>query len=188
MRPPLFVPPLTAEQQQRLRQGLRSGDAFTARRCQILLASSRGERPARIAGQLSCTSATVRNAIHAFAREGLGCLQEKSSRPHSAKPFLGPEHTEPLKDLLHHRPRAFGQPTSLWTLDLLAQACQARGWTPRRLTGEAIRVALRRLGIRWRRAKHWITSPDPAYARKKTARPPDPACDDPSYMGPGLWG
>ena len=31
MRPPLFVPPLTAEQQQRLRQGLRSGDAFTAR-------------------------------------------------------------------------------------------------------------------------------------------------------------
>jgi|SRR5689334_5350332 len=169
MRPPLFVPPLTAEQQQRLRQGLRSGEAFTARRSQILLASARGEPPARIAGQLGCTSATVRNAIHAFRREGLDCLQEKSSRPHSAKPFLGPERTESLKDLLHHRPRAFGHPTSLWTLDLLAQACFARGWTPRRLTGEAIRVALRRLGIRWRRAKHWITSPDPAYARKKNS-------------------
>jgi transposase len=169
MRPPLFVPSLSAAQQQRLRQGLRSGDAFTVRRCQILLASARGERPARIARQLGCTSATVRNAIHAFGREDLDCLQQKSSRPHSAKPFLGPEHAEPLKDLLRHRPRAFGKPTSLWTLDLVAEVCQARGWTPRRLTGEAIRVALKRLGIRWRRAQHWITSPDPASARKKNS-------------------
>ena len=42
-----------------------------------------------------------------------------------------------------------------------------RGWTPRLLSGEAIRQALKRFGIRWQRAKHWITSPDPAYARKK---------------------
>jgi hypothetical protein len=49
----------------------------------------------------------------------------------------------------------------------LAEVCHARGWTPWRFTGEAIRLALKRLGIRWRRAKHWITSPDPAYARKK---------------------
>jgi transposase len=31
-------------------------------------------------------------------------------------------------------------------------------------------VALRRLGVTWKRAKHWITSPDPAYARKKKRR------------------
>jgi hypothetical protein len=30
-----------------------------------------------------------------------------------------------------------------------------------------MRVALRRLGVAWKRAKHWITSPDPAYRRKK---------------------
>ena len=52
-------------------------------------------------------------------------------------------------------------------LRLVAEVCHARGWTPRQLTREAIRVALRRLGIGWQRAKHWITSPDPAYARKK---------------------
>jgi hypothetical protein len=83
---------------------------------------------------------------------------------------LGEVHTEALKDLLHHSPRLFGKPTSLWTLDLVAECCHTKGWTPRLLTGEAIRVALKRLGIRWRRAKHWITSPDPAYARKKKAR------------------
>jgi transposase len=167
MNPRLFVPPLAAAQQQRLRQGLRSADAFTARRCQILLASARGETPSQIARHLGCTSATVRNALHAFTREGLACLQEKSSRPHSARPFLDGRHTDALKDLLHHSPRLFSRPTSLWTLDAVAEVCHGYGWTPRQLTGEAIRVALKRLGIRWRRAKHWITSPDPDYARKK---------------------
>ena len=43
----------------------------------------------------------------------------------------------------------------------------AEGLTPQRVSGETIRATLERLGIRWQRAKHWITSPDPAYARKK---------------------
>ncbi|MCC6417386.1 MAG: IS630 family transposase [Gemmataceae bacterium] len=153
-----------------MRQGLRAADAFTARRCQILLASASGTSPAAIALSLGCTTRTVRNVIHAFGREGLDCLQEKSSRPHSVRPFLDASHTEALKDLLHHSPRSLGKPTSLWTLDLVAEVCHQRGWTPRTLTGEAIRVALKRLKIRWRRARHWITSPDPAYARKKKAR------------------
>src|SRR5262249_1751009 len=148
-------------------RGLRSPDAFTARRCQILLAIARGEAPSAIARQLGCTARTVRNPIHAFAHEDLDCLKEKSSRPHSARPLLDQTYTEPLKDLLHHSLRTFGKPTSLWTLDLVAEVCHDKGWTPRRLTGEALRGTLKRLGIRWRRAKHWMTSPDPAYARKK---------------------
>ena len=167
MKPRIFVPALTAAQRQQLQQGLRAADAFTVRRCQILLASADGAAPTALAGHLRCSARTVRNAVHAFAREGLACLQEKSSRPLTARPFLDGRHTEPLKDLLHHSPRRVGKPTSLWTLDLVAEVCHGKGWTPRQLTGEAIRVALKRLGIRWRRAKHWITSPDPAYARKK---------------------
>jgi transposase len=168
MKPPISVRTLTAPQRQRLQAGLRSAHAFTVRRCQILLASASGQLCATIACNLRCAVGTVHNAIHAFDRDGLACLHAKSSRPHSARPFLDEQHTEALKDLLHHSPRLYGQPTSLWTLDRLATVCRAKGWTPRRLTGEAVRLALKRLGIRWRRAKHWITSPDPEYARKKT--------------------
>ena len=50
-----------------------------------------------------------------------------------------------------------------------AKVSFAQGLTPRLVSDEAIRVALRRLGVSWKRAKHWITSPDPAYARKKNA-------------------
>ena len=35
---------------------------------------------------------------------------------------------------------------------------------------EVVAEAIRRLGIGWKRVKRWITSPDPAYARKKLGR------------------
>jgi transposase len=161
------VPALNAAPQEQLQQGLRSANAFTLRRCQILLASAQGASPSQIAHSLGCTGATVRNASHAFRREGLHCLQEKSSRPRSVRPFLDATFAGPLKDRWPRSPRTFGQPTSRWTLDRVAAVCHAQGGTPRPLSGEAIRLALKRLGIRWRRAQHWITSPDPAYARKK---------------------
>jgi transposase len=167
MKAPTFVRSLTTAERQQLQAGLRAIDAFTVRRCQILLASADGQRAPTIARNLHCAVGTVHYALRAFQREGLGCLQEKSSRPHSAQAFLDERFTDALKDLLHHSPRLWGKPTSWWTLDLVAAVCHGKGWTPRQLTGEAIRVALQRLGIRWRRAKHWITSPDPAYARKK---------------------
>jgi hypothetical protein len=54
-------------------------------------------------------------------------------------------------------------------LELAADTAFAEGLTATRVTGETIRATLARLGLRWRRAKHWITSPDPAYAQKKPA-------------------
>jgi Winged helix-turn helix len=168
MRPVItFVRTLTPAERQHLHEGLRSASAFTLRRCQILLASASGQTPALIARPLHCTARSVRNAIHAFATQGLGCLKEKSSRPHRARPVLDAAFDEPLRHLLHQSPRLFGKPRGTWTLTLLAEVCHDKGWTPRVLSMETIRLAIRRLGVSWRRAKHWITSPDPAYARKK---------------------
>src|SRR5262245_55883648 len=167
MHPPLFLRPLTDPERTQLRTGLRSGDVFTLRRCQILLASDQGQDAQQIAHNLGCSPGTARNAIKAFHARGLACLKPLSSRPHSARPFFTEDHAPALEDLLHHSPRLHGQAASLWTLNLVAQTCFRLGWTPRLLSGEAIRKALQRLKISWQRAKYWITSPDPAYARKK---------------------
>jgi hypothetical protein len=43
-----------------------------------------------------------------------------------------------------------------------------QGLTSRLVSGESVRRALKRLGKSWKRAKHWITSPDPQYLLKKT--------------------
>ena len=168
MRPPLFVRPLTDSERARLEAGLRSPDGYVLRRCQILVASARGQWVPRIAEQLGCSDQTVRNVLHAFEREGLeACLRRGSSRPHRLRVKVDAAVGEQLRALLHHSPRTFGKPTSIWTLDLAAEVSFAEGITPERVTGETIRQAIQRLGVRWKRAKRWITSPDPAYARKK---------------------
>jgi hypothetical protein len=129
----------------------------------------------------------VRHAIHACHRRGLAVLQPLSSRPHSTATIFDAGACESLRALRHHSPRTFGKPTSRWTLQLAAEVSFAQGLTPCLVSDEAIRVALRRLGVSWKRAQHWITSPDPAYARKKTTWPADPAGQDPAHVGTGLW-
>ena len=167
MHPPLFVLPLSADQHAAVRAGLRSPDAFTVRRCQVVLASAAGQPAKVIARNLGCSAGTARNAVRAWNAAGVTSLAEQSSRPKSAVPLLAPAHHDELRALLHRSPRTFGKSRSTWTLALVAAVCHERGWTPRVLSIESIRHALARLEVSWQRAKHWITSPDPAYARKK---------------------
>jgi hypothetical protein len=167
MKLPLFIRPLAEAERAPLRRGLRSPDAFTLRRCQILLASDQGQRPSRIAAALGCGAQTVRDALHAFAAEGLACLQQKPKTPKTIHSAWPKDRDDDLRALLHQSPRTLGKPTSLWTLPLAAQVCFEKGWTPRLVSGETIRLVLKRLGVGWKRAKHWLVSPDPEYARKK---------------------
>jgi transposase len=165
----LFVRELSAAERQELEAGLRSREAFVLRRCQALLASARGEGVGPIARAVGCSRQTVRNVIHGFNARGPASLTRGSHRPKTAKPELDEAKRLQLKGLLHQTPRAFGKPTSLWTLDLAAEVAHERGLTARRVSDETVRRALRAMGTNWRRAKHWITSPDPRYAHKKSA-------------------
>jgi transposase len=167
MRSPIFVRPLTDAEREHVEAGLRSSDAFVLRRCQIVLASARGERAPAIAGHLGCDDQTVREAVHAFNTRGLAALRPGSRKPGTIRAAFDLPRAERLRALLHQSPRTFGKPTSLWTLDLAAEVSFERGLTATRVSDETIRLTLKRLGVRWQRAKRWITSPDPGYARKK---------------------
>ncbi len=167
MKPPIFVRSLSQEEREALEAGLRSKDAFVLRRSQILLSSSHGQSPPKIAKSLGCGSQTVRNAIHAFNRRGLDALVAGSSLPKHTHAAFEQRSAEALKELLHHSPREFGKETSLWTLEDAAEVSFEEGLSKRRVSGETIRATLLRLGVRWKRAKRWISSPDPEYGRKK---------------------
>ena len=159
---------MTEEERQKLKAGLRSREPFTVRRSQILLSSARGEWVPRIAELLGCNDQTVRNAIAAFNEGGVACIKMGSRRPKTAEPVFTSERREQLKALLHRSPRDFGKETSVWTLELAAEVSFAEGITPRLVSDDTVRNALKRLKVSWKRAKHWITSPDPAYERKKS--------------------
>jgi transposase len=172
MRKPIAVRALTADEQQTLQEGLRSSEACVLRRCQILRASARGQTARVIAETLGCDDQTVRHTIQAFHTRGLTALRRRSSAPQRTPPAaFNATQREPVRALLHQSPRTFGQPPSLWTLPLAAQGAYAEGLTARQVSGATIRRALTRLGVRWQRATHWITSPDPAYGRKKNGAP-----------------
>jgi transposase len=159
---------LNKPEREAVAAGLRSSDAFTLRRCQIVLASNRRKRASQIAQDLSCDGDTVTKAINAFNEQGLEALTARSHAVHTPQAAFDAQAAERLKAIVRQSPRNFGKETSLWTLELAAEVSFEQGLIPKRVSDETIRNTLKRLGVQWKRAKQWITSPDPAYGRKKT--------------------
>jgi transposase len=168
MKPPLFVRPLTDAERMQLQADRRTADAFCVRRAQIVLASARRRSPKPIAPLVGCSVQTVRHVIQAFNTKSVAGLAKPSNRPKSVEPLLAAAKCERLQHLLPQSPRLYGKPTGVWTLALAAEVCYEQGVTERLLSDETVRRALQRLETNWKRAKHWITSPDPPYARKKS--------------------
>ena len=165
----LYARPLTDEERHVLRQSLKSSHGFRVRRAQMLLLSAdEGLKVDAIGQRVGCQGQAVRQAIHAFHREGLSCLHPKAKGNPTDRRALDDTAREQLRALIRRSPRDLGYETSLWTLDLLAQACFEQDITATQVTGETIRATLAALGISWRRVKQRINSPDPHYTVKKS--------------------
>jgi transposase len=167
---PLFVRPPADAERQVLAESLRAPDAFVVRRAQIILASAQGEPVGVIAPRVGFSGQAVRNVIRAFNTHGVAALQPRSRRNRVIYSSFETAGAEALRALLHQSPRLFAKPTSVWTLELAAEVAYERGLTAWRVSGETIGAPLARLGVRWRRAKEGLTSPDPQDARKKAKR------------------
>jgi transposase len=146
----------------------RAADTFRVRWVQIVLASARGLSPKPIAQLVGCSVQTVRNVIRAFHTQGMAGLEKPSNRPKTVEPMLDAAKCDRLQHLLHQSPRLYGKPTGVWTWALAADVCYEQGMRERLLSEETIRRAVQRLQTNGKRAKHWSTSPDPHYARKKS--------------------
>ena len=117
MKPPIYVRALTESERKQLEKGLRSGDSFTLRRCQILLASAAGRQAKEIAGLVGCSDQTVRDVIRAFEKRGLECLGARSHATHTKQALLDEGGVAQLKEMLHQSPRCLGRPPASghWT-------------------------------------------------------------------------
>jgi transposase len=164
---PIYVTHLAEEEGRALRTGLHSSSAFTTRRCQILLSSVQGKKPSQIAAELHCSDQAVRDAIHAFGRERLAGLEEKSHARHDQQSAFDEASRERLREMIRLSPRQFGYEASVWTLALLASVCEAKHVASRPVSRDNVGYVLREMGIDWRRAKRWIRSPDERYEHRK---------------------
>jgi transposase len=144
------------------------------RRAQILLqadVNGSGWTDAPIAAAYHCRVKTVENLRKRLASEGFELALEGHKREQPPVPCVWPRNRDDeVQEMLHQSPRNFGKPRSLWTLRLIADVCFERKLTARKLSAQAISVNLARMEINWKRARDFMTSPDPDYAAKKARR------------------
>jgi len=124
--------------------------------------------PQQIANRLRCRDQTVRRTIHAFHEVGIACLKPGSRARKDDQRAVGDQGRARLNEIIQMSPRSLGYETSIWTLDVLADASFKEGLTSWRVSADTMSRTLRDMGVNWQRAKHHINSPDPAYAVKKS--------------------
>jgi len=166
----IYVRAITKEDREEIETGLRNKDSFVLRRSQVLFFSAEGLSIDEIAQRVGYHRETVRLLIKAFNEKGVVVLKKGSQRPQNIQHAFSEENAEKLKELIHRSPRDFEKPTGLWTLALLAEISFAQGLTEKEVSDETIRQTLKKLGVRWKRAKKWLSSPDPHYAHKKNGK------------------
>ena len=154
-----------------LSSGVGSARSFT--RARILLkadasAMGPGWDDARIAEALDAAVRTVERVRERFTTLGLkAALEHKPQDRPSRCPRLDGRR---LQELVHQSPRNFGKKRSTWTLQLLADTCAEAGIVDGKVSAATVCRTLKRMGVTWRRAELWMTSPDPHYAEKKARR------------------
>lgn len=165
MRPPLEIASLTAEEVEALEKLYRSTkDVRLRTRAQmVLLAGEQHMRVSAIAKIVREATQTVRNWLKRWKAEGIEGLKD---RPMPGAP---PKTTKAYEDQLcaaaRRRPRSLGQPSSMWTLQRLADYMAEQ--TGIRVSYETVRRVLAEAEIALSRPQYKISSPDPEYLEKK---------------------
>jgi len=154
---------------EELLTGLKASEGILVRRCQIILMSAEQKMKAgQIGERLGMSDQYVRQIIHRFNAKGIAGLKVGNRARQGDQRALNDEASKRLQEILHQSPRIYGYESSLWTLKLLAEECYKQGLTSRQVYPGTIYQTLSRLNIGWKRAKHWINSPDEGYERKKS--------------------
>jgi len=129
----------------------------------VLLAAEKSMVAAKIAEIVRTDDQTVRAWLKRYMAEGVEGLYDAPRTGAPAK--VTDDYKELLIQTVRRRPRALGQPYSMWTLQRLADYMAEQ--TGVRVEAETVRVHLKEAEIVLSRPQHKISSPDPDYQVKK---------------------
>jgi transposase len=142
---------------------VRSGTHGERRRAQGILFWQRGQTQAEAAKLLGVEERSMRKWARRFRERGVEGLRRK--RRCYERPKMSDEREKRLIEVVRQSPESVGMEGNGWNCRMLSR------WFADtfsvRLSDEWIRQTLLRHGLRFRRAKLKLTSPDPEYAKKK---------------------
>ena len=158
----------------------RHAPASWVQRAAIITGSWDGATVTELAERLGCRTKTIYKWLHRFNALGVDGLADLP-RPGIPR-RLGETERGRIIALARSSPPgrliqggegllAPDQPTApaVWTLDTLTEAARAEGIQVAR---SQVRRMLLTEGMRWRRTRSWITSPDPEFAPKERRSSP----------------
>lgn len=133
------------------------------RRAQAIWFSSQGQSVQKIAKLLSVSERSVRSWFAAWRKQGLDGLRDKiiPGRPSC----LSHEKAAEMVEVTRQSPASVGLTGHTWNCRRLSEWVDDTFHV--RLSDEWVRRLMLRHGMRFRRPKLALTSPDPDYARKK---------------------
>jgi transposase len=164
----IYVRSITPEESEILDHWERADDVVGYRRARILRLSEAGWKSEEIANALGLHIETIRQTIKDFNKGGIPAI---APRPRSggSQPVYTDEVAEAAETLVRQKP-PLEQDRATWTLVGLSEILAARFDHIATMSHEAVRRLLKQRGITYRRAKEWLSSPDPLYDVHKTQR------------------
>jgi transposase len=162
---PIQIPALSEEQSSALEALYRTtrNVRLRTRAQMVLLAVEKRLTAKAIAEIVRESEETVRRWLKRYLAADINGLPDA---PRSGAPAkVTDTYRERLLQAVRRRPRSLGQPSSMWTLQRLADYLAEQ--TGIRVGDETIRLYLKAAGIVLSRPQHTITSPDPDYLVKK---------------------
>jgi transposase len=129
-------------------------DARQLRRAQALLWLDAGERVPAVAERLRVECRTIYRWTNRFReRHALACGARLADGARTGRPCTVQGVIDPLLDAVIDRdPRDFGYRFTVWTASLLQQYLQEVHQVA--VSRKSVSLALARLGLRWKRARH----------------------------------
>ncbi|MEJ2738086.1 MAG: helix-turn-helix domain-containing protein, partial [Anaerolineae bacterium] len=121
-----------------------------------------------MAESLALHAETVRDVIKAFDEGGIPAIVPEP-RSGGRPPTYTQKVAESAEDLARQEPPA-EEGRATWTLHALAKAIACRFEHLDKVSHEAVRRLLNQRDIVYRKAKNWLTSPDPQYKLRKQQR------------------
>ena len=159
---------LADDERRKLESWRRSEDRIRYLRTRVVILAESSPSSASVARAIGVHVQTVRDLLRVFRAKGLSGLEPK---PRTGMPRRFAEEAEELlMEIIHERPQKYGLPDERWTLEMAARAL-AQQLGVESVSTETVRRLLKRRKHSWQRAKQWIESPDPEYARKKGGVP-----------------
>ena len=154
------------QQHQKLKQAMaQTKDKKWYRRLMIIKLSGQGHQVKQLADMFNLHANTVREYIGRYNEGGITGL---APMPISGRRPAVNWSQEQWLELLNQAPSDFEQletGAQNWTQEMIANYLQA--YHQVNLTQATISQLLRQAGVRWKRAKHRVKSPDPLYVVKR---------------------